>query len=130
MVFPAPQVRFSLGFINWAASKIPCLGDSGLSGYLLATVNSPPPVLLPGLPDKVASLMGNTIILDTHDPAEVNKIFQLLNDTIHERYLGRLLHWFFLSRSTHSWIGTLRTTTMAKPAARRISYRGCWIRIP
>lgn len=90
MVFSVPEVPFALEFVTWATSKIPYLADSGLSGYLLATVNSPPPVPLPGLPDAVAGLMGNTITLDTHDPAEINKIFEPLNDTIQERWPGQV----------------------------------------
>lgn len=86
MAFTVPEVPFAIDFVTWATSKIPYLADSGLSGYLLATVNSPPPVPLPGLPDAVAGLMGNTLILDTHDRDAIDAIFQPLNDTIQERW--------------------------------------------
>lgn len=86
MAFTVPEVPFALDFVTWATSKIPYLADSGLSGYLLATVNSPPPVPLPGIPDAVAGLMGNTLILDTHDRDAINAIFQPLNETIQERW--------------------------------------------
>lgn len=88
MAFTVPEVPFVLDFVTWATSKLPYLADSGLAGYLLATVNSPPPVVLPGLPPAVAGLMGNVITLDTHDPAEINAIFKPLNDTINERWQG------------------------------------------
>lgn len=56
----------------------------------MATINSAPPVPLPGLPEKVAGLMGNTIILDTHDEAKINKIFKPLNETIQKRWPGQV----------------------------------------
>lgn len=90
MVFTIPEIPEVLEFVTWAASQIPYLADSGLSGYQLVTVNSPPPVPLPGLPDAVAGLLGNTITLDTHDPAEIHKIFKPLNDTIQERWPGQV----------------------------------------
>ncbi|MBE3046768.1 hypothetical protein IMZ48_30415 [Candidatus Bathyarchaeota archaeon] len=90
MVFTVPEVPFVLEFVTWATSKLPYLAESGLSGYLLSTINSPPPVPLPGLPPAVAGLMGATLTLDTHDPAEINKIFKPLNDTIQERWPGQI----------------------------------------
>ncbi|KAF7552346.1 hypothetical protein G7Z17_g4398 [Cylindrodendrum hubeiense] len=90
MIFTIPQAPFTLDLVTWAISQIPYLSDSGLSGYLLATVDSPPPVPLPGLPDRVAGLMGKTIILDTQDTAEINEIFQPLNETIQERWPGQV----------------------------------------
>ncbi|KAF5009331.1 hypothetical protein FDECE_4429 [Fusarium decemcellulare] len=90
MAFTLPEAPFTLDLVTWAVSKLPYLSDSGLSGYLMATVDSPPPVPLPGLPERVAGLMGRTIILDTQDEAEINKIFQPLNETIQERWPGQV----------------------------------------
>ncbi|KPM37671.1 hypothetical protein AK830_g8885 [Neonectria ditissima] len=90
MIFTVPEAPFTLDLVTWATSQIPYLSDSGLSGYLMATVNSPPPVPLPGLPDRVAGLMGRTIILDTQDTNKINAIFQPLNETVQERWPGQV----------------------------------------
>lgn len=103
MAFTVPEAPFALDFVTWATSKLPYLADSGLAGYLMTTVNSPPPVVLPGLPPTVAGLMGNVITLDTHDPAEIDAIFKPLNDTINERWPG-LVHLIVLSSSFDTWM--------------------------
>jgi hypothetical protein len=90
MAFTLPQAPFALDLVTWATSQIPYLSDSGLSGYLMATVDSPPPVPIPGLPERVAGLMGKTIILDTQDTAKINKIFKPLNETIQKRWPGQV----------------------------------------
>ncbi|WAO87413.1 FAD-binding PCMH-type domain-containing protein [Fusarium falciforme] len=90
MAFTLPQAPFALDLVTWATSQIPYLSDSGLSGYLMATVDSPPPVPIPGLPEKVAGLMGKTIILDTQDTTKINKIFKPLNETIQKRWPGQV----------------------------------------
>lgn len=90
MIFTVPEMPAVLEFVVWAASKIPYIADSGLSGYLMSTVNSPPPVPIPGLPPTVAGLLGATITLDTHDPADIYKIFKPINDTIQERWPGQV----------------------------------------
>ncbi|KAJ0332175.1 hypothetical protein COL5a_001879 [Colletotrichum fioriniae] len=90
MAFTVPEAPFTLDLATWAASQLPYLSDSGLSGYLMATVNSTPPIPIPGLPERVAGLMGKTIILDTQDTAKINEIFRPLNKTIQERWPGQV----------------------------------------
>ncbi|KAF4983056.1 hypothetical protein FZEAL_1456 [Fusarium zealandicum] len=90
MAFTVPEAPFTLDLVTWATSQIPYLSDSGLSGYLMATVDSPPPVPIPGLPERVAGLMGKTIILDTQDTTKINRIFKPLNETIQKRWPGQV----------------------------------------
>ncbi|KAI6780469.1 FAD binding domain-containing protein [Emericellopsis cladophorae] len=90
MAFTIPEAPFTLDLVTWAMSQTPYLSDSGLSGYLMATIDSPPPIPLPGVPERVAGLMGKTIILDTHDPAKIDEIFRPLNETIQERWQGQV----------------------------------------
>ncbi|KDN60536.1 putative FAD binding domain-containing protein [Colletotrichum sublineola] len=90
MAFTVPEAPFALDLATWATSQLPYLSDSGLSGYLLTTINSPPPVPIPGLPERVAGLMGKTIILDTQDVGEINQIFEPLNKTMQERWPGQV----------------------------------------
>ncbi|KXH65704.1 FAD binding domain-containing protein [Colletotrichum salicis] len=90
MAFTVPEAPFTMDLATWGASQLPYLSDSGLSGYLMATVNSTPPIPIPGLPERVAGLMGKTIILDTQDTTKINEIFQPLNKTIQERWPGQV----------------------------------------
>ena len=103
MIFTLPEAPFAMEFTTWAASNIPHLADSGLSGYLQVTVDSAPPVDLPGVPDKIAGLMGNTMILDTQDEAEIYSIFQPLNETIEERWPGQAFSVFIIEPFDSWW---------------------------
>lgn len=64
--------------------------DSGLSGYTFLSSNMPLPIPLPEMPSEVAGAFGTAILQDVSDPEAMSKLFKPINDTIQEKWPGKV----------------------------------------
>ena len=90
MAFTLPENPNALDIVTYLGSQAPYVADSGLSGYTMLTVNSTPPLALPGLPDKLAGFFARTITLEAHTEEDVWKILGPMNETTSERWPGQV----------------------------------------
>ncbi|OAQ66836.2 FAD binding domain-containing protein [Pochonia chlamydosporia 170] len=82
------STKYSL--MSYISSKIPQLMDSGLSGYTFLSSNMPLPIPLPEMPSEVAGAFGTAILQDVSDPDAMSKLFKPINDTIQEKWPGKV----------------------------------------
>ncbi|UNI19290.1 hypothetical protein JDV02_005483 [Purpureocillium takamizusanense] len=105
--FPTPQVTNG-GFIvftdpnehaikdeliAYVSSQVPVLMDQGVSGYLFLSpgMSLPNNTTVPGVPSEFAGAFGTVLIQDAVDrEAAMLRAFKPLNDTIQERWLGKV----------------------------------------
>ncbi|KAK5999244.1 VAO-type flavoprotein oxidase [Cladobotryum mycophilum] len=99
-----PKEPFVFDIITYMMSQIPGLMKQGLSGYNLITGGIPNPFPMPGLPKELAGLLGTCILQDVDDPEAANKLFKPINDTIKERWGGKVVFYTNLTQYD-SWLG-------------------------
>lgn len=75
----------------------------GLSGYNLATKNMATPIQIPGIPDRIAGFLGSIVLQDVDSPDAVAKIFNPVNETLHERWPDKVQFYTLLTQYD-SWL--------------------------
>lgn len=103
LVATDPKEPFIYDMMAYVLSQTPYLMDQGMSGYGYVTPSMPRPFPVPGVPDTIAGFLGSTILQDTQDPKEVERIFKPLNDTIQARWPGKVI-FLQISQSFDSFL--------------------------
>lgn len=104
MMFTDPKESIVFDLITYMVSQIPSLMAQGLSGYNLATKDMTTPIQMPGIPDRIAGFLGTTVLQDVDSPDVVAKIFNPINDTLHERWPNKVQFYTLLTQYD-SWLG-------------------------
>ncbi|KAJ6445442.1 FAD-binding, type 2 [Purpureocillium lavendulum] len=103
--YPTPQVT-SAGFVVFTdpkervvanellaliSSQFPALMDKGLSGYVFLSPGMKLPTSVPDVPPEIAGAFGTVLVQDAADrDAAIPRILKPLNETIHERWPGKV----------------------------------------
>ncbi|KAK4080908.1 CAZyme family AA7 [Trichoderma harzianum] len=103
MMFTDPKESIVFDLITYIVSQIPSLMAQGLSGYNLATKNMTTPIQIPGIPDRIAGFLGSIVLQDVDSPDAVAKIFNPVNETLHERWPDKVQFYTLLTQYD-SWL--------------------------
>ncbi|KAL5088917.1 hypothetical protein Trisim1_006062 [Trichoderma cf. simile WF8] len=103
MMFTDPKESIVFDLITYIVSQIPSLMAQGLSGYNLATKNMTTPIQIPGIPDRIAGFLGSIVLQDVDSPDAVAKIFNPINETLHERWPDKVQFYTLLTQYD-SWL--------------------------
>ncbi|KAL7948118.1 FAD-binding domain-containing protein [Trichoderma barbatum] len=104
MIFTDPKETIVFDLITYVVSQVPKLMAQGVSGYNIVTKDMATPIQIPGIPPRVAGFLGTSILQDVDSPEVVANIFNPINDTLHERWPGRV-QFYTLVSEYDSWLG-------------------------
>jgi hypothetical protein len=77
---------FALDFVTYLTSQMPSLMDQGVAGYNVIAKDIQNPIQKPGIPNRVAGLLGSFILQDIESDEAVTKAFNPINKTIQQRW--------------------------------------------
>ncbi|KAH0497556.1 hypothetical protein TgHK011_004854 [Trichoderma gracile] len=110
-----PKEPLVYDLITYILSQTPYLMAQGLSGYNLITRDMATPLELPGVPDRVAGILGSSVLQDVESPEAVQELFQPLNDTIRKRW-GDKVQFYVLPTAYDSWLAWFSNNYDTDPA--------------
>ncbi|PON29066.1 FAD binding domain-containing protein [Trichoderma gamsii] len=76
--------------LAYIASQMPSLMEQGVSGYNIMTKDMQNPIQEPGLPDRIAGLVGSCIMQDIDGSQVITEAFNPINETIQQRWPNKV----------------------------------------
>lgn len=81
---------FVSDLLTYIVSQMPSLMEQGVSGYNIITKDMENPFQEPGLPDRIAGLLGSCILQDIESNDAITKAFNPINETIQQHWPNKV----------------------------------------
>ncbi|KAM0519041.1 hypothetical protein ACHAPE_004034 [Trichoderma viride] len=99
-----PKESFVPDLLAYIASQMPSLMEQGVSGYNIITKDMETPIQEPGLPDRIAGLVGSCIMQDIDSSEVITKAFNPINETIQQRWPSKV-RFYTIIQQFDSFLG-------------------------
>lgn len=99
-----PTESFVPDLLAYIASQMPNLMEQGVSGYNIITKDMENPIQEPGLPDRIAGLVGSCIMQDIDSSKVITETFNPMNETIQQRWPNKV-QFYTIIQQFDSFLG-------------------------